>query len=137
MNWRASWKIVLLSCALGFTSTVVFADDWAGFYVGIDSLDGSIDHLSISPNEDGTYDIRSRPSKISHCKTDHGSGVIVATGKVVNEQLLRQNVQLLCHGTEVVSLPDQAYTRDDDTDILYLVSSDDGRKLVFHRISDD
>jgi len=111
--------------------------DWAGLYVGIDALDGSIDRLSIVPNGDGTFDIRMVSDGISLCDPETPAGIILATGRIVDGQLVRENVRLKCEAADEIALDDGVYTRDDGTGILTLPAPDDGRQMQYHRISDD
>ena len=119
-------------------SSPVVADQFAGFYQGIDAGDGSIDTMSIVPNGDGTYTLRVIASRMSFCLIDdtHRSGVLTATARVINGRLSRQDVEVRCEGSdEVLFIPDSTYEYDARNGILTLVAVDDGRLLHYHRIS--
>lgn len=127
---------VLLTAAVGAGPAQADDDDWAGFYVGIDDADGSVDRLSIVPIGDATFNIRVVLSKASLCAGGE-TGLIVGTGRIEDDKLVRRDAILRCGDTEGRAIEDRTYTRDDDTGILTIKAGDDGRSLFYHRISDD
>lgn len=128
-----------LALALTAGAGLAAADDWAGYYLGIDGGDGSVDAMSIVPHGDGTYSVRVRSDRYSLCRTKaggHTDGYITATGHVEGKGLVRRDVILTCHGhPESRQVRESTYTRDPETGILTLEAPDDSRKLYYHRIS--
>lgn len=117
-------RSLLLATALatvGAGAAVANEPDWAGFYTAIDAIDGSIDSLSIVANDDGTYQIVMSSTGLGMCGGGTQSGVITATGHVVEGNLVRGNVIARCAGAEDAQpLPDGTYVRNGDTGILML-----------------
>jgi len=112
-------------------------DDWVGFYMAIDAIDGSIDSLSIVANDDGTYQVVMSSTGLGTCADGTEPGVITATGRVVEDQLVRTNVMARCIGADDAQpMPDGAYVRDEDTGILLLEGPMD-RVNTYHPIGDD
>jgi hypothetical protein len=110
-------------------------DEWSGFYMGIDALDGSIDSLSIVHNEDGTYRILMSSTGLAFCKDGAEAGLISAVGKVVDGKLVREKVQYVCAiSHESKPLPDSTYTRDPATGILKL-DGPSNRMNYYHPVS--
>ncbi len=110
-------------------------DEWSGYYMGIDALDGSIDSLSIVHNEDGTYRILMSSTGLAFCKDGSEAGLISATGKVVDGKLVREKVSYTCTiSHESKPLPDSTYTRDAGTGILKL-EGPSNRVNYYHPIS--
>lgn len=111
-------------------------EDWIGLYKGLDALDGSINYMSISSTGPGTFEIRTVLTVISLC--EGGSGWIVGQGRVSDDDtLMRHDARVFCRGEEPFSLKDMTFLRDDDTDVISIDAPDDGRALIYHRISDD
>jgi hypothetical protein len=137
MIGKSLFVATILTMTVGLGLAHANDDDWAGFYIGIDALDGSIDQLSIVPNGDGTFDIRMVSDGISLCDAETPAGMIVATGRIVDGQLVRENVRLKCEKADETALDDGAYTRDGETGILTLPAPDDGRQMQYHRLSGD
>jgi len=137
MTIRTFVAAAVLLATVGLANAQADEDDWAGLYIGLDAQDGSIDHLSIVPMGDGAFDIRMVSDGISLCDPEHASGVIVATGRLVDGQLVRENVRLRCEGAEEVPIADGSYTRDKKTDIVMLAAPDNGRQMQYHRMSED
>ncbi|MCP4383155.1 MAG: hypothetical protein GY798_17330 [Hyphomicrobiales bacterium] len=130
----------LLAATFCIGSAHAADDDWAGFYMGIDALDGSVGRMSIIPNGDGTFAIRVTAAAISMCADGPGSGAgwVSGTGRIVDGSLVRKDAMLTCDGAgEARPISDWTFTRDEDTGILTLGAGDDGRKLFYHRISGD
>ncbi|MCY6382565.1 hypothetical protein [Hoeflea prorocentri] len=126
----------LVFLAVSAVPSTAGENEWVGLYKGLDALDGSVDYLSISTTAPGEFEIRIVPSVISLCET--GVGWIVATGRLVEEgTLLRENARVFCQGAEPVSLENRYFVRDDETGVIRYGASDDGRSLIYHRISDD
>lgn len=50
---KTGFSAVAIGLGMSFGLGSAHADDWAGYYVGIDRLDGSLDRLSIVPQGDG------------------------------------------------------------------------------------
>ena len=110
---------------------------WAGYYVGIDAMDGSIDHLSITPESGGTYKIRMTSTRLGHCQEGVGAGWITATARRVADDLVRENVVFQCAGSDDGgSLPDGMYVRDAITGILTIEASG-GRMNHYHPMGAD
>ncbi len=134
-------KAMLVSALLVMTVSIGVAhaddDDWVGFYTAIDALDGSVDHLSIVQNSDGTYDIRMTSSALALCTPDQTAGWIVATGRLVGGNLVRENVMFGCVGTDgMTPMADGTYTRDHETEILTIEGPLD-RLNHYHPVHDD
>ena len=111
-------------------------DPWAGFYIGVDAADGSVDRTAIVPNGDGTYAIAVKSTKFSQCPEADAAAVQTATGVVTDGTLVRTNTQRRCDGAgEPVAVGDVAYERDPQTGILSYPAPSDGRRLIAHRIS--
>ncbi len=137
MTSRILWLLTAaFLLATNVTPALADDEDWAGMYQGLDSLDGSIDYMSIVPLGNGMFDIRIVPSRISICDTETGAGVITALGRLTDEGLVREKPLLKCFGLEPRIIKDSLYTRDDKTGILTPLASYDGRKHYFHRIGD-
>jgi hypothetical protein len=137
MFTRGLLVIGLLLTTAGLNLAHADDEDWTGFYIGLDAQDGSIDRLSIVPNGDATFDIRMVSTGISLCDPANPAGVITATGRLVDGQLVRENVLLRCQGAEEVILKDTTYTRDADTGILTMPAPDNGRQMQYHPVSGD
>ncbi|MCP4384487.1 MAG: hypothetical protein GY798_24260 [Hyphomicrobiales bacterium] len=130
----------LLTTTFGAGLAYADDDDWAGFYKAIDAADGSVDRLSIVPKGDGTFVIRLTADRHGLCADTAGSGAgwATATGTVVDGNLVRREVMVMCDGeAEARPMADATYTRDGDTDILTLELPGHGRVQYYHRISDD
>jgi hypothetical protein len=137
MFTRVLLVVGLLLATAGLNLAQADEDDWAGYYIGLDAQDGSIDRLSIVPNGDGTFDIRMVSTAISLCDPSDPAGVITATGRLVDGQLVRENVLLRCQGAEEISLKDTTYTRDEGTGILTMPAPDNARQMQYHPVSSD
>lgn len=110
-------------------------DEWTGYYMAIDALDGSIDSLSIVHNEDGSYRILMSSTGLAFCKDGAEAGLISATGKVIDGKLVREQVKYTCAiSHESKPLPDSTYTRDPATGILKL-DGPSNRVNYYHPIS--
>ena len=108
-----------LAVAIGAGDASAADDDWIGLYIGIDALDGSVDHLSIVPNGDGSYGIRMTSSALAMCTPAPTAGWIVATGRLVDGNLVREDVVYGCAGSdEMTPLGDGIYHRNEETGIL-------------------
>jgi hypothetical protein len=133
-------RSLLLAAALltmGAGAAVADDDDWVGFYMAIDVIDGSIDSLSIVENDDETYRIVMSSTGLAMCAGGTQPGLIMASGRVVEGQLVRRNVVARCAGAEDEQpLPDGTYVRDDDTGILRL-EGPMGRVNYYHPIGSD
>ncbi|MEM7443968.1 MAG: hypothetical protein AAF414_11635 [Pseudomonadota bacterium] len=110
-------------------------DDWAGLYQAIDPVDGSVNYLSIVPLGDGLYELHVTVSHHGRCEAP---AVIVATGRLADDNLHREQATLHCRGADSpVEHGDSAYSLDHDNRIITHTASMDGRRMHFHRIGDD
>ena len=109
-------------------------DDWAGLYQAIDSGDGSINYLSIVPLGGGRYELVKSISLHDRCE---GPAVIVATGTIVNRQLVREDVVLRCEGADAVDHGEATYTLDRDNEIISVPAAIGDRQIHYHRIGGD
>ena len=88
-------------------------------------------------NGDGTYGIRMTSSALGLCTPVPTAGWIVATGRLVDGDLVRENVTYGCVGTDgMTPLEDGTYRRDDETGILTLAGPL-GRLNHYHPVHDD
>lgn len=127
-------RIALFGLFLLASPAIAGENDWIGLYKGLDSLDGSIDYMSISSSGPGVLEIRTMPSVISLCET--GRGWIVAEGRVLEDKRLhRQNAQVFCEDSEPFDIDDVYFVRDDQTGVVRFEATDDRRPLIYHRIS--
>jgi hypothetical protein len=89
-------RIVVVAFAVVSAVGLAYADDWAGFYNGIDEYDGSLDRQSIVPNGDGTYQITIKSDAFSVCDATDPGAFMSGTGRVVDGTLVRQDTVI--HG---------------------------------------
>jgi hypothetical protein len=123
-----------LALALG-AGSVHAADDFTGFYQAIDPVDGSLDHMSITPNRDGSYDILVSSSGLRICDEGRKRGFIAATGRVVNKQLVRESVVATCvESGETTELDDGSYSRSREGKLLS-IDAPGGDTVRYHRLS--
>ena len=127
------------SAALALASGAVSAadDNFAGYYMGIDDKDGSVDNLSIVKMQDGSFKITVSSSGLGFCEEGTKPGFITASGRLDGDSLVRENVVAKCVGSEeTFGLSDGTYTRSDDQDVLS-IQAPQGRLNYYHRMSDD
>ncbi|MEM7075334.1 MAG: hypothetical protein AAGA28_16240 [Pseudomonadota bacterium] len=125
--------IMAAACAcLGASMTLAETDSWVGFYQAIDPEDGSTNYMSIVPNANGAYIIQVSVTEHAKCGAP---AVFVATGRLVNGQMLREKTKLRCKGGEATEHQDAVYTLDAGTGIVSLSAPFDGRTLFYHRTS--
>lgn len=114
------------------------ADSWTGLYQAIDHVDGSIDHLSIVANGDGSYTLRGTVSNHGNCAQKTGKptrGWYKASGTIDDGKLTRENTIVSCEGlSETFRVADTALTHDATTNTLSIPVMDGKKTLVFHRI---
>jgi hypothetical protein len=113
------------------------ADDWAGFYVGIDQLDGSLDRLSIAPNGEGAYSFTLAASKFGSCEAVHPEAVLTGVGRIADKALVVSDAAIWCAGSQGDPLHVSDLSLDVDTEFgeLTFPAASDGRRLRFTRIS--
>ncbi len=109
-----------------FNTAPVLADDddWAGLYQAIDPKDGSINYMSIIPKGNNQYELQVAVSDHAMCSAP---AVIVASGRVENNKLFREQVILRCQGEQEVGHSDATYDLDEDNEIISLTAPLDGR----------
>jgi hypothetical protein len=131
--WLASVLTVVISAVPARADDA----DWAGIYVGVDAIDGSIDTLSIVPTSVNTFDIRMSSTEFVKCTGSARAGFLVATGRIVDDRLVRENVTYKCRGDgEAKPFPDGTYVRE-ETGILTLEVPSVGRTMYYHRLRSD
>lgn len=134
--------VILAAAAIGLCVGPASADedDWGGLYKAIDAKDGSVDRLSIVPDDQRSFIVRMTSTGISLCadSSDNTAGWITATGRLTDDGMVRENAMLTCAATgESRPIADSTYKLDDDTEILTINTPDDGRAIYYHRLSDD
>jgi len=127
--------------AVGFSLSLALApahaDDWAGLYVGIDSLDGSLDYVSIAPQGDGTYSFRVSATKFGFCEAAHPEAVLTGVGRISDDALVIGDATIWCSGSqgEPLQIFDLPLAIDRNSGELSFPAASDGRRLNFTRIS--
>ena len=138
MIGRISWLAAVLTVVVGVVPARADDADWAGIYVAVDAVDGSIDTLSIAPRSDGTFDIRMSSTEFAACAGGTRGGVVLATGRIVDGRLVRENVTYKCQGDgEAKPFPDGTYVRDKETGMLTIEVPSVGRTNYYHRLGND
>lgn len=129
-----SFAIAIALATMAGAGAAADENDWTGFYTAIDAIDGSIDSLSIVAIGDDTYRIVMSSTDLAMCSDGTQPGVILATGRVVEDSLVREKVVAKCAGASVEqALPDGVYLRDEDTGVLML-NGTMGRENYYHPI---
>lgn len=138
MTGKVFWLAVVLTVVIGAVPAHADDADWAGIYMGVDAADGSIDTLSIAPRGDGTFDIRMSSTEFAACAGGTRGGVVLATGRVVDGRLVRENVTYKCQGDgKAKPFPDGTYVRDKETGILTIEVPSTGRTNYYHRLGNN
>lgn len=128
-------RMFLAAFALLLAAGLAQADDWSGFYVGIDERDGSFDSQSIVPKEDGTYRIVVKASAFAMCDTTHPDAVLKATGRILEDKFVRQETVAHCGNGAEVKVDDTVYTLDQETGTLSYRAHVGDDILSYHRVS--
>ncbi len=114
------------------------ADPWTGFYQAIDPVDGSVDHMSIFRNGDGSYTLVGTASDHGVCAAKAGKptrGWHKASGSIRDGKLARENVVVTCEGLEAtLGVGDSLLTRDASSGTLSVPVKNGTKTLIFHRI---
>lgn len=107
-----------------------------GFWEAIDRLDGGRTVRSITPLEDGSFQILAASEYFSTCEASDGLGTLVATGIIEDDVLVAENTRIECANGDVFDgLPDE-YRYDPATDLLTHERVGHGRPdFVLHRLS--
>lgn len=138
MIGRVSWLAAVLTVVVGVVPARADDADWAGIYLGVDAGDGTIDTLSIVPKSDNTFDIRMSSTEFAACTGSARAGLLLATGRIVEGRLVRENVTYKCQGDgEAKPFPDATYVRDKETGMLTIEVPSAGRTNHYHRLGDD
>lgn len=89
-----------------------------GFWEAIDRHDGGRTVRSITPAEDGSFQILAASEYFSTCEASKGQGTLVATGVVEDGVLVAADTRIECANGDVFErLPDE-YRYDPATDLL-------------------
>lgn len=128
-------RMLVAAFALMSAVGLAQADDWAGFYNGIDEYDGSLDRQSIVPNGDGTYRITIKSDAFSVCDATDPGAFMEGTGRVVDGTMVRQDTVIHCSGGVDVPVGDRSYALDQATGTLTYDSPEANRILAYHRMS--
>ncbi|MEM8551849.1 MAG: hypothetical protein AAGF45_05665 [Pseudomonadota bacterium] len=111
-------------------------DDFIGLYRGVFEQAGSLDTLSIVPNEGGGYRIALYATRYERCRGADRSAVATADGEVRNGVLHRSNASGVCNGDgSNVNWGDGEMTLSHDEELLTW-KSPRGRLTYYHRVSD-
>ena len=138
MIGKIYWLAAVLAVVIGVVPARADDADWAGIYVAVDAVDGSIDTLSIVRAGDNTFDIRMSSTEFAKCTGGARAGLLLATGRVVDGRLVRENVTYKCRGEqEAKPFPDGTYVRDNETGMLSIDVPSVGRTMHYHRLGDD
>lgn len=138
MIGKIFWLAAVLTIVIGVVPARADDADWAGIYVGVDAVDGSIDTLSIVRASDNTFDIRMSSTEFAKCTGGARAGLLLATGRIVDGRLVRENVTYKCQGDgEAKPFPDGTYARDTETGMLSIDVPSVGRTNYYHRLGDD
>ena len=137
MNWHIIPAIVAL-IATPTTLAAQNADPWTGLYQAIDHVDGSVDHLSIFANGDGSYTLVGTASDHGACAEKAGKptrGWHKASGTIRDGKLTRENVIVTCEGLkDTIRVGDSVLTRDVTSGTLSVPVKNGTKTLVFHRV---
>ncbi|MCP4382078.1 MAG: hypothetical protein GY798_11810 [Hyphomicrobiales bacterium] len=132
-------KRILAAAALaaGIGGGTALADDWAGFYVGIDQLDGSLGRVSVVPADADTYSVVIKSSRFGSCESANPAAVMNGSASIAGTQLVLREPTIWCTGVggsgRVVG--DVSFTRDSESRTLSFPAALDGRTLAFQRLS--
>jgi len=138
MLGKIFWLAAVLAVVIGVVPARADDADWAGIYMGVDAVDGSIDTLSIVRKSDNTFDIRMSSTEFSKCTGGARAGLLLATGRIVDGRLVRENVTYKCQGDgEAKPFPEGTYVRDKETGMLSIDLPSVGRTNYYHRLGDD
>jgi hypothetical protein len=138
MIGKIFWLAAILTVVISAVPARADDADWVGIYVGVDAVDGSIDTLSIVRKSDNTFDIRMSSTEFAECTGGARAGVLLATGRIVDDRLVRENVTYKCRGDgEAKPFPDGAYVRDKETGMLSIEVPSVGRTNYYHRLGHD
>lgn len=138
MIGKVSWLAAVLTVVVGVVLARADDADWSGIYIGVDAVDGSIDTLSIAHKGDSTFDIRMSSTGFAKCAGGTQGGLLLATGRIVDGRLVRENCTYKCQGAgEAKPFPDGTYVRDKETGMLTIEVPSVGRKNYYHRLGSD
>jgi hypothetical protein len=122
-----------------------FGRNFVGYWQGVDVLDGSTVHVSLSDiDADGVLELRQQEGFYTICFNQgpgfsQGRGFIRGSGRATARQVLALDTQLFCVSDDNVAMPllDERveYTLSSDGQILQLPQFDDNPRVLLHRTS--
>jgi hypothetical protein len=122
-----------------------FGRNFVGYWQGVDVLDGSTVHVSLSDIEgDGVLELRQQESFYSICfgqgpAFSQGRGFIAGSGRATSRRVLTLETQLICvsdNNDAAQPLVEQVeYTLSSDGQILLLPQFDNNPRVLLHRTS--
>ncbi|MEM6848770.1 MAG: hypothetical protein AAF580_11965 [Pseudomonadota bacterium] len=134
-------KVLTVAAVLGVGAFVALgsaiADEWSGFYVGVDAKDGSLERLSIAPRGNGTFSYTVSSSKFDPCEATHPEAVLTAIGTPARGRLVVGQSVVWCggRGGEALPLGDIELNLDPALGIVSYAARSDGRRVSLTRIS--
>ena len=122
-----------------------FGRNFVGYWQGVDVLDGSTVHVSLSDIEgDGVLELRQQESFYTICFNQgpgfsQGRGFIKGSGRATTKRVLTLETQLNCVSDDNVATPlldeQVEYTLSPDGQILLLPKFGDNPRVLLHRTS--
>ncbi len=122
-----------------------FGRNFVGYWQGVDVLDGSTVHVSLSDVDgDGVLDLRQQEGFYTICFNlgagfSQGRGFIKGSGRATTRRVLALQTQLTCVSDDNVTTPlvddHVEYTLSSDGQILLLPKFGDNPRVLLHRTS--
>jgi hypothetical protein len=136
---------VLAGGVLAAPESPQFGRNFVGYWQGVDVLDGSTVHVSLSDIEgDGVLELRQQESFYTICFNQgpgfsQGRGFIRGSGRATTRRVLTLETQLICVSDDNGATPllDEhvEYTLSSDGQILQLPKFGDNPRVLLHRTS--
>ena len=133
-------KAIVTAVTFAALTVAAFAEDrWSGLYQGIHPVDGSVDMVSVSPRNDGTFRFLLTTARYGVCGGGAGWADVTLARTDSEDTLITSEAKLACvDGSDPSAVPGFRLTMQNDGKLLQLVplkQSDQHRAFYFHRIS--
>ena len=115
------------------------AQQFVGYWMGIDPLDGGDSRRGITPNDDGTLAIIGRDTVFTLCDNTDRAIVTVADATISDGALVSDNLVITCSNTKSTVRLKVRYDAIDRNIVRETITSQAGEpvdEIIFHRVGE-